>query len=97
MTDHQLAAGDYSDDDVAEFRGRMNDLLAECAALSRRYAPDGTWRPSTEGVLTEQDNARQLIAELSRALSRTRKGLRSVEARARQRRVERGHPLEQHF
>lgn len=81
----ESAGGDYSDQDVAETCAHITELLSECASLTRRYAPEGRWAPSSPDGATTRTEAAELLASMSRLLARTRHDLRKVDARVRQR------------
>ncbi|MDN0195132.1 hypothetical protein [Streptomyces sp. S.PNR 29] len=86
----ELSDGPYSEDELTDLRRLMTDLLARCTETCDRYASDGEWRPSADGVIAEREEVRRVIADLARALSQTRRGLRRVEDRARQRSSDQG-------
>ncbi|MFD3373687.1 MULTISPECIES: hypothetical protein [unclassified Streptomyces] len=83
LTVEQPTAGDYTEGELVEFRGLMTDLLAACTASSAKYAPDGGWSPA--GTPQELDEAADLIAELSRTLTKTRRAIRKINTEARKR------------
>ncbi|WP_158708223.1 hypothetical protein [Streptomyces sp. NRRL S-455] len=82
--------GRLSEEELADLRRLMTDLLATCTEIRERYTTEGSWLPSADGVIAERDEARKVIADIARALSQTRRGLRRVEGRARQRRLDQG-------
>jgi len=93
----ESAGVDYSEQDVAETRDHITELLSECASLTRQFAPDGRWEPSRLDGTTTRTEAAELLAAMSRLLARTRHGLRKVDTRARQRAYELEHvPLSEH-
>ncbi|WP_328875927.1 hypothetical protein OHT76_40850 [Streptomyces sp. NBC_00287] len=79
------AGGEYTEEDVAETCAHITELLSEYANLTRQYAPDGRWEPSSPDGATTRTEAAELLATMSRLLARTRHDLRKVDARARQR------------
>ncbi len=79
------ATEDYTPEDIAELRKVLTDLLSSCTALVDQYGTGGTWAPSPNGILAELDDSAALFADLSRLLSRSRKGAGRINLKVRQR------------
>ncbi|MEU6460097.1 hypothetical protein [Streptomyces sp. NPDC047065] len=79
-----LSAADYAPEtDVV--RDLMAELLDVVASRSAEHAPNGSWEPRRPDALSLVTEAADLLDDLSRVITRTRRGLRAVDERARTR------------
>jgi tRNA U34 5-carboxymethylaminomethyl modifying GTPase MnmE/TrmE len=88
---YRLTEDDFTHQDLVEFQQLVTDLLTACTSIGARHAPDGSWTPRARGVFEEFAESMQVLADLSRALNKTRRGIRRINGRARERLHER-HP-----
>lgn len=89
MITPQLHTDDFTQADVEEFHHLMSALLTTCRSIADEHAPDGTWAPTNPDLFDQFGESMQLIATFSRRLNSTRRGIRRIGNRARQRLYER--------
>lgn len=94
---YQLIEDDFTGQDVAEFHRLMTELLTACRDVADQHTSDGAWKPSSAGLFSQFSESMTVIADVSRALNQTRRGIRTLGGRARQRSYNRalgpaGHP-----
>ncbi|MFD6280779.1 hypothetical protein ACFWFI_35225 [Streptomyces sp. NPDC060209] len=80
-----LSIETYSPGDIDEFRTSVTGLLSACAEMARASTDDGAWKPASPDVTAQRDEAFLLLADLSRALNKTRRQLRAINDQARRR------------
>ncbi|WOT40612.1 hypothetical protein [Streptomyces coeruleorubidus] len=81
----QLHTEDFTQADVEEFHRLMTILLTTCRSIADEHSPDGSWTPTNPELFGQFGESMQLIATVSRALNNTRRGIRRIDSRARQR------------
>jgi hypothetical protein len=81
----QLHTEDFTQADVEEFHHLMTALLTTCRSIADEHSPDGSWTPANPDLFDQFGESMQLIATVSRRLNSTRRGIRRISNRARQR------------
>lgn len=74
---------DFTRTNVADYRQLMTDLISACRAIGERY-PHG-WQPHSTDLQGEFGASMSLIADISRTLNHTRRGIRRINDEARHR------------
>ncbi|MET9162088.1 hypothetical protein ABZX56_30570 [Streptomyces parvulus] len=96
MSTPHLSDSDYTREDLHEVAVVMSNTLAVCAKLIEQHGgPDQCAQPTTS-ALAVMESADELLTTMSRSLTLARRELRSIDARARQRFLDRcpdGMPL----
>ncbi|MEV0634556.1 hypothetical protein AB0I77_06195 [Streptomyces sp. NPDC050619] len=92
----QLTERDFTDQDVAEFRRLMTEFLTTCKTAAATHAPHGEWEPPASDLFGQFSDSMELIAEVSRALSHTRRDIRTINTQARMRAYDRTSEPAQH-
>ncbi|MGX1541536.1 hypothetical protein [Streptomyces adustus] len=62
----------------------MTELTTICGRIAAEHAPRGQWQPHSASILSQRYEAAALLADVSRGLTRARRGMRRVETLARQ-------------
>ncbi|MFD0319351.1 hypothetical protein [Streptomyces flavalbus] len=84
MTAQQgLSSADFTRNDAEAFRQLMNELVGNCRAVAQQYPTE--WRSAAPDLQHQFGESMVLIADLSRALNRARRGIRTINDRARYR------------
>ncbi|GAA2615899.1 hypothetical protein GCM10010304_81630 [Streptomyces roseoviolaceus] len=89
MITPQLHTEDFTQTDIEEFHRLMTTLLTTCRSIADEHSPDGSWTPTNPDLFDQFGESMQLIATVSRTLNSTRRGIRRIGNRARQRLYER--------
>ncbi|MPY30585.1 hypothetical protein FNH09_04445 [Streptomyces adustus] len=62
----------------------LTELITMCGRITAEHAHQGEWQPHSASVLSQRYEAAAPLADVSRGLTRTRRGMRRVETLARQ-------------
>ncbi|MFD7283648.1 hypothetical protein ACFV80_43325 [Streptomyces sp. NPDC059862] len=88
MITPQLSTKDFTRTDVDDFRHLMSELVSTCQSIADQH-PGGVWEPTTADLFDQFAESMVLMADVSRVLNKTRRGIRRIDANARQRLYER--------
>jgi hypothetical protein len=75
----------FTAEETAEFRRVVSSLLSVCAQIAASRSPDGQWQPQGSAFAEQRSEASDLLALLARKMRTTRRDLRAIDDRARQR------------
>ncbi|MEV5428245.1 hypothetical protein [Streptomyces sp. NPDC052701] len=78
MTTQQLETaepGTLKDD---RLQALMTQLIDVCAGIGHQRDDQGRWQPAGPGPGNALEDAREVLVDLSRALAKTRRGLRAI-------------------
>ncbi|MFF7451604.1 MULTISPECIES: hypothetical protein [unclassified Streptomyces] len=82
MITRQVPVAEFSAADAADLRTLMNELLDTCQSIAEQRG-DGGWKASVPDLPGQSAESMVIIADISRALARTRRGIRKIHSRAR--------------
>ncbi|MFC9431512.1 hypothetical protein [Streptomyces sp. NPDC056987] len=85
MNDSTLQESDYTAAETAEFRTVMSDCTTALSGALRACAPDGQWQPTSTSLVGQLTEADELLDQMYRRLGETRRAIRQIDSRARQR------------
>lgn len=78
-----LHAEDFTRNDVEAFRRLMTELVDKCRTVGEQHPAE--WQPSSPDLLHQFNESMMIIADLSRTLNQSRRGIRRILGRARYR------------
>ena len=78
-----LHTDDFTRDDVEAFHRLMTELVDKCRAVGEQHP--AAWQPDSPDLLHQFGESMVIIADLSRTLHHSRRGIRRILDRARYR------------